>query len=138
MVLLALVQGWCWVMIEQILIGKGESIHQMPRPDWERDLREYLAQPNERLEFMTEDHHRIRRMAVVDLARRGKPLAPEYFAEQLSLGLDRVDEMLDELERKLFFLVRDEEGAVSWAYPVTVDRTPHRLTFSTGERLHGA
>ena len=45
---------------------------------------------------------------------------------------------LAELERRLFFLVRNEEGAVSWAFPVTVDKTPHRLTFSTGERLHGA
>lgn len=125
-------------MIEQILIGKGDSIRPMPRPDWERDLREYLEQPNDRLDFMTEDHHRIRRMAVVDLAREGAPLAPEHFVERLDLDRVHVVEILDDLERNLFFLVRDEEGAVSWAYPVTVDRTPHRLTFSTGERLHGA
>lgn len=125
-------------MIEQILIGKGEAIHPMPRPDWERELREYLEQPNDRLDFMTEDHHRIRRMAVVDLARVGAPLAPEHFVERLDLDRERVVEILDDLERNLFFLVRNEERAVSWAYPVTVDRTPHRLTFSTGERLHGA
>ena len=65
-------------------------------------------------------------------------MEPEYFAEQLNLDPVRVVEILGELERKLFFLVRNAEGAVSWAYPVTVDRTPHRLTFSTGERLHGA
>jgi hypothetical protein len=50
----------------------------------------------------------------------------------------RVDEILDELDRKLFFLVRNDAGCVSWAYPVTVDHTLHKLTFSTGERLHGA
>ena len=125
-------------MIEQILIGKGAEIVQMPRADWERELREYLEQPNDRLDFMTEDPHRIRRMAVVALAREGAPLVPEHFVERLDLDHGRVVEILDDLERNLFFVVRNEEGAVSWAYPVTVDRTPHRLTFSTGERLYGA
>ena len=125
-------------MIEQILIGQGNSIREIPRPEWERDLRRIPDHARNRLDFMTEDHHRIRRLAVVDLARQGVPLTPDYFVERLHLALDHVVEILDELERKLFFLVRNAEGVVSWAYPVTVDRTPHRLTFSTGERLHGA
>ena len=125
-------------MIEQVLIGRGDSIREMPRAEWERELRKVPDHAQHRLDFMSEDHHRIRCLAVVDLARQGIPLAPDYFATQLNLDRDRVIEILDELERKLFFLVRNTEGAVSWAFPVTVDRTPHRLTFSTGERLHGA
>lgn len=50
----------------------------------------------------------------------------------------RVSEVLTELEERLFFLVRNGDGDVAWAFPVTVDRTPHRLTFSTGERLYAA
>lgn len=125
-------------MIEQVLIGQGDSIREIPRPVWERELRKVPEHAKDRLDFMSEDHHQIRRLAVMDLARCGTPLGPEHFAAQLGLDRDRVVEILDELERKLFFLVRNTEGAVSWAYPVTVDRTPHRLTFSTGERLHGA
>jgi hypothetical protein len=49
-----------------------------------------------------------------------------------------VKSILEELERKLFFLVRNEQGAVAWAYPVTVEITPHRLDFNTGERIYGA
>jgi len=125
-------------MIEQILIGQGDSIREMPRPAWEQQLRQMPEHAKHRLDFMSEDHHRVRRLAVMDLARRGRPLEPEYFAEQLDLDPVRVVEILGELEGRLFFLVRNQDGAVSWAYPVTVDRTPHRLTFSTGERLHGA
>jgi len=125
-------------MIEQILIGRGDSIREIPRSVWEQKLRQTPEHAEDRLAFMSEDHHRIRRLAVLDLARQGIPLAPEYFAEQLHLDRDRVVEILEELERKLVFLLRNSDGAVSWAYPVTVDRTPHRLTFSTGERLHGA
>jgi hypothetical protein len=49
-----------------------------------------------------------------------------------------VNTILDDLEKKLTFLFRNEEGAVAWAYPVTVDKTPHHLTFSTGEQLYAA
>lgn len=125
-------------MHEPVLIGRGAAIETMPRADWEEELRLSLEQPDSRLDFMTEDHHRVRNMAVVDLAKRQRPLEPEYFADRLGLAAERVMEILRELERQLFFLVRNSQGSVSWAYPVTVDQTPHRLTFSTGERLHGA
>ena len=53
-------------------------------------------------------------------------------------GLSRVhvDEIVADLERHLTFLYRTGRQEVDWAYPVTVDATPHRLTFSTGERLN--
>ena len=36
------------------------------------------------------------------------------------------------------FLFRNPLGEVTWAYPVTVDTTPHPITFSSGEKLYGA
>jgi hypothetical protein len=54
------------------------------------------------------------------------------------MPLTQVTDILEVLERKLFFLVRNEQGAVAWAYPVTVTPTPHKLNFSTGERLYAA
>jgi hypothetical protein len=72
------------------------------------------------------------------MVNRQKPIEPEFIAEKLNLPLERVKVLLEELERKLFFLVRNEAGAVAWAYPVTVERTPHRLDFNSGERLYGA
>jgi hypothetical protein len=41
--------------------------------------------------------------------------------------------ILGELEQHLKFVFRNERGEVTWAYPVTVDETPHRARFSTGE-----
>jgi len=49
-----------------------------------------------------------------------------------------VNEILDDLEGNLFFLVRNERGHVSWAFPVTAEQTRHRLRFSTGERIYAA
>jgi len=56
----------------------------------------------------------------------------------LMIPFDRVVEILAELQKRLFFLVLNDAGEVSWAFPVTTDRTPHRLRFSSGERVFAA
>ena len=44
----------------------------------------------------------------------------------------------DDLEKHLTFLFRNAAGAVTWAYPVTVEQTPHRIVLSSGEQLYAA
>jgi hypothetical protein len=87
---------------------------------------------------MSEEHHLVRYFVVRELPRTGKPMRPEFISQSLKLPVVRVNTILDELERNLFFLVQNSQGAVTWAFPVTVEKTPHELTFSTGERLHSA
>jgi len=87
---------------------------------------------------MTEAHHLVRYLVVKELVIQQKPIEPEFIAKALNLPLAQVTGILEELERKLFFLVRDEQGAVAWAYPVTVQPIPHKLNFSSGERLYAA
>jgi len=36
------------------------------------------------------------------------------------------------------FLYRNVAGNVVWAYPVTVEQTPHRVIFNTGESIYAA
>jgi hypothetical protein len=91
------------------------------------------------LAFMTPTHHAVRNFVVRDLPRGGgAPLPAKRIAAMLRLELSRVIDVLDELERHLFFLVRNAAGDVTWAFPVTIAPTPHRLRFSTGERISGA
>ena len=87
---------------------------------------------------MIAEHHLVRYFVVRTLPRVGKPIPPETIAARLKLPLRRVNSILTELEERLFFLVRNESGHVSWAYPVTTTTTPHRLSFSTGERIYAA
>jgi len=91
------------------------------------------------LGFMTPPHHAVRNFVVRELPRNhGRPIRPPQIASALRLTAEQVVNLLDDLERHLFFLVRDPHGNVSWAFPVTSDRTPHRLRFSTGERILAA
>jgi hypothetical protein len=87
---------------------------------------------------MSEDHHRVRDFVVTELPRAGKPLTPEFIAGELNLPTERVVDILGELERHMTFLFRGEGSAVTWAYPVTVDQTPHCVTFGSGERVNAA
>jgi len=90
------------------------------------------------LGFMSPDHHRVRNFAVKELPRVGEPLSPGLIAKQLDLPIDRVEAILDDLAQNMTFVCLDDEGAVTWAYPVTVEATPHRLTFENGERMTAA
>src|SRR5260370_11561840 len=93
---------------------------------------------NDTLDFMTPAHHAIRNFVVRQLPRNGgAPVRPKQIAALLHLTLSRVVSVLDDLERHLFFVVRNTAGDVTWAFPVTVAPTPHRLRFSTGERISG-
>lgn len=125
-------------MPETILSGQGRQITEIPRQVWESHLAQISDHGPARLSFMSADHHRIRYFVVKELPRIGEPIPPELISQRLQLPLGQVNDILEELERNLFFLVRNEQGAVSWAYPVTTDQTPHHLTFSTGEQIYGA
>jgi hypothetical protein len=125
-------------MNEKILLGRGRYFVQIPRKEWEGHLAQAPQHSETRLSFMSSEHHLVRYFVVRELPRIGAPIPPEMIAQELSLPLGRTQEILDELEQKLFFLVRNEHGAVCWAYPVTVDPTPHRLQFSSGEQLYAA
>ena len=87
---------------------------------------------------MTKDHHLIRYFVVRELPRLAKPIPPEHIAEEFDLTLSKTTAILDDLEKNLFFLVRNDKGEVLWAYPISADKTPHQLTFSSGERINAA
>lgn len=125
-------------MGEKILIGRARQIVEVPRREWERGLAARIPVIKATLGFMSPDHHLLRNFAVRELPRRGSPMPPEFISEKLGLPLERVISIIEELEKHLTFLYRNEKGEIVWAYPVTVDKTPHQAIFSTGEELHAA
>ena len=125
-------------MNKRLLLGLGRMMLPIPRSIWQRQVAKGEQGGHSRLSFMTEEHHRVRDFAVLELPRAGAPLSPELIAERLRLSVERVNVILDELEKHMTFIFRNAQGAVAWAYPVTVDRTPHHVTFNTGEQVYAA
>lgn len=120
-------------MKDNLLLGVWRYLVPIPRPIWQSQI-----SGRSDLDFMSEAHHRVRNWVVTELPRAGQPLSPEAIAGALSLPFDRVIDILDELERRMTFLFRSDGRSVTWAYPVTVEPTPHRVTFSTGEQIYAA
>jgi hypothetical protein len=121
-----------------IMIGRGNRISKIPRKDWEDAFCDRHRDFEARIGFMSLDHHLVRNFVVRQMPLAGEPLSPEYIAQNLNLPLPRIVAILDELEKQLTFLFRNEQGAVTWAYPVTLEKTPHHITFNTGERVYAA
>jgi len=121
-----------------VKLGRGSQLIEVPQRMWEGHLAGASQHTETRLKFMTPDHHRVRYFVVEEIARIGQPLPAIEISHQLDLNISQVQTILDELERNLFFLVRDEQGSVQWAYPVTAAKTPHRIILDSGERLYGA
>ena len=88
--------------------------------------------------FMSDEHRSVHHFVVRELPRAGRPLSPEFIAEKLGMAEDRVSSVLEALEKHMTFLFRNGKGEVVWAYPVTVEKTPHHITFNTGEEVYAA
>jgi hypothetical protein len=125
-------------MNKSLLLGWGHMLLRIPRPIWQQEITRSARTRQKSLAFMTPDHHRVRDFVVQELPRIAEPISPELIAQRLNMGPEQVILILDELEKNLTFLFRNDAGAVTWAYPVTVDKTHHRIIFSTGEQIYAA
>jgi hypothetical protein len=125
-------------MNKSLLLGIWRFLLRIPRGIWQREVEQNTKAGEKSLAFMTKDHHRVRDFVVMELPRVAKPITPEMIAQNLNMEISQVVPIMDELEKNLTFLYRNEQGAVTWAYPVTIEQTPHRITFSTGEQIYAA
>ena len=125
-------------MNNSILLGLHRFMLRIPRPVWQQEIARSEQGAKASIEFMSDDHHRVRDFVVREMPRIGEPISPGVIEQSLRLEPDVLIPILDELEEKLTFLFRNQWGAVTWAYPVTVEKTPHSITFSTGEQIYAA
>ena len=125
-------------MKNNLLLGLGRFLLPIPKLVWQQEIARSTLAAGKSLAFMTADHYRVRDYVVREMPRIAEPIPPGMIARSLDMDLETLIPILDELERNLTFLYRDGNGAVTWAYPVTVERTPHRITFSSGECIYAA
>ena len=124
--------------MNKVLLGSGRRMLPIPWFVFTRMLPREARKSKRTLGGLDEEQRRVHHFVVRELPRLAAPMAPERIADGLGMELPRVIEILDELERRLIFLFRPGGREVVWAYPVTVEPTPHKLAFSSGERLWAA
>ena len=99
-------------MNKSLLLGIGRLFLRVPRPIWQQEVARGARSAEKSLAFMTENHHKVRDFAVREMPRIAEPITPETIAQNLSIELEQVISILDELEKKLTFLYLNAEGAV--------------------------
>jgi hypothetical protein len=124
--------------MNKVLLGFNHRMLSIPWFVFTRLVPREARKSKRALGGLDEEHRRVHHFVVRDLPRLAAPMAPERIADRLDMELPRLIEILDELERRLIFLFRPGGREVVWAYPVTVEPTPHKLAFSSGERLWAA
>ncbi|OGO02974.1 MAG: hypothetical protein A2Y72_03410 [Chloroflexi bacterium RBG_13_53_26] len=125
-------------MGDNILLGISRFMIPVPRLIWRGQVPGKARHLSNDLCFMSAEHHQVRNHVVRELPRVGKPMSPESIAQSVKLPIAQVKSILDDLEEHKTFLFRDKHGAVTWAYPMTVDKTPHHVALSSGEEAYAA
>ncbi|PKN34255.1 MAG: hypothetical protein CVU61_08720 [Deltaproteobacteria bacterium HGW-Deltaproteobacteria-19] len=122
----------------RLMMGLWRFVIDVPPFLWKKKLPEAVRKYEAHRGFMTREHNAVHHFVVRELPRLGRPMPPGHIADSLSLPLGTVNAILDDLEKHMTFLFRNQAGEVVWAYPVTVEKTPHRVTFDTGETIYAA
>ena len=125
-------------MNKSLLAGFWRCLLPVPPQLWQGQISKNAIKLDAGLDFMTPEHHLVRNYVVREIPTECKPLPPDTIARDLDLPVDQTVAILDELEKNMTFLFRNESGEVTWAYPVTADKTPHRITLSSGEGAYAA
>jgi hypothetical protein len=124
--------------MERVIFGFDHRMIPIPWFLFTRILKHGAKKTKRILGGLDDEQRRVHHFVVKRLPGYAKPMPPDYIADKLRLKKARVLQILDELERRLIFLFRPGGQDVVWAYPVTAEPTPHRLTFSSGERFWAA
>ena len=122
----------------KILIGIWHKMIPAPVFILNRDIEKMAKIMKARGNKLPEEKKRIHYFVVRELPNAGQPISLEFIAQGLKMPIDRVSTLVDEMEKDKSFFYRYHSEGINWAYPVTVDNTPHHVTFSTGEQVNAA
>ena len=125
-------------MKNKLMLGLWRYIINVPPFLWQKQIAQGKRKFEKEHGALSEEKRLIHHFVVRELPRNGKPLSPELISNMLGFSVDLVKNALNYLEKRMTFLYRNRDGDVVWAYPVTVDKTPHKITFNTGENLYAA
>jgi hypothetical protein len=125
-------------MKNKLMLGLWRHIINVPPFLWKKQIARTKNNFEKENGTLSGEERLIHHFVVRELPGNGKPVSPELISDKLGIPADLVNNALDHLEKRLTFLYRDEDGEVVWAYPVTAAKTPHKITFDTGEKIYGA
>jgi len=125
-------------MSDWLMFGVWRHILRIPPAMGRKRVGQLAERAREVVGAVSAQHRAVHHFVVRELPRFGTPLPPQHIADALDLPLPTVIGILADLEARKSFLIRNGDGEVVWAFPVTAEPTPHRIRFKSGETLYAA
>jgi len=125
-------------MKNKLMIGLWRYMINIPPVLWKKQIAKTKTKFKKENGSISAEYRSLHHFVVKELQNVGKPLTAEHISKALHVPFDRVNDTLADLEKRLTFLHGNSKGDVTWAYPLTVDKTPHHVTFNSGEQLYAA
>jgi hypothetical protein len=117
------------------LLGFSRWTLSVPSLFRERQMEAVVQDFDRGLQGLTDDHRLVHRLVVLWLIKTKRPVEVIEAAEKMKLTIDHTAEIIGELDRNTGLLRRNADGAVTGAYPVTLDKERGRLVLSTGDEV---
>ena len=125
-------------MSDWLMVSVWRLILRLPPALGRKRVGKFAERAGEVVGAVSAQHRAVHHFVVRELPRLGRPMPPQHIADGLGLSLPTVIEILADLEARKAFLIRNGDGEVEWAFPVTAEATPHRIRFKSGETLYAA
>lgn len=123
---------------DNVLIGLKDDLVTIPFSDVKSEMKKGLKKAEDRVKLFSEEKRKIHHFIVKNLPILREPISPDLISQELQIPLNSVIKIVTELEEGKTFIYRNNSENINWAYPVTVDTTPHKIYFSTGEQVNAA
>ncbi len=117
------------------LLGFSRWILSVPSLFRERQMAAVIRDFDRGLRGLSDDHRLVHRRLVLWLIKSKRPVEVIEAAEKMKLTIDCTAEIIAGLDRNTGLLQRNADGAVTGAYPVTLDQTRGRLILATGDEV---
>ena len=122
----------------KMLMGIGIFMIPIPQVISNRGLEKGASGARAKAELLSEEERRVHYFVVKKMAVAKEPITAELVGEELDMPLERVEKTIDKLESLKTFLYRSDGKGISWAYPLSLENTGHKMTVSTGEEFFAA
>lgn len=126
------------LVVDHMNLGLQRHMLKLPAAVGRRRVAAVAKQARTVMEELSDEDRDLHRFLVTELPVVGAPLTTEWIGGKRGVPASDVAEQLDELGERKALIARNNDGDVTWTYPVTVEATAHHLSFRSGDRLYAA
>jgi hypothetical protein len=116
-------------------IGFSRWLWPVPHYFWQHQENNIIKDTGKSLAWLIPEHRSIYRLALKHLAETATPLEIIDAAALLNLTIDQAEEITGDLEKHTGLAVRNANGTILSAYPVTLEKPYYHLILTTGKEM---